>query len=189
MPFIVQDLIAENPTVVVTTPDELVRDALKRMIEHDFSQLPAVDKENRPLGMVTSESILRALTGFGVNLDQLRVEHAIVRTDTYRGDADLFELLNRLRDTYAVLIVDGDGRLIGIVTNYDTSEFFRRRAEDIMLVEDIETMLKDYIQVAFTNESGEVNEDDLEEAVHRITDTGKVTREKFEKALIHYLTL
>jgi len=189
MPFIAQDLIAENPIVVVTTPGEFVHDALQRMVEHDFSQLPVIDDENRPLGMVTSESILRALTGFGVNLDDLRVEHAYVRADTYRGDADLFELLDRLRDTYAVLIVDGDGRLIGIVTNYDTADYFRRRSEDIMLIEDIETMVKDYIQVAFTNESGEVDESELEEAIQRISDNGEALREKFERALIHYLTL
>ena len=138
MPFIVKELIAENPTVVVTTPAESLRNALVRMIENDFSQLPVVDSGNRPLGLITSESILRSLKGFDTDLNKLKVEHAYISAETFRDDADLFELLDRLKDTYAVLIVDRNDHLKGIVTNYDTAEYFRRRAEDIMLVEDIE---------------------------------------------------
>ena len=140
MPFIVQELIEENPNVVSARLKEPVQTVLARMIEHDFSQIPIIDDERRPVGMITHESILRALNHFGVGLDKLLVEHARVRADMFRSDADLFELLDRLQATYAVLIVDGERRLTGIVTNYDTAEYFRRRAEDMMLVEDIETM-------------------------------------------------
>jgi CBS domain-containing protein len=189
MPFIVQDLIDENPNVIVARLKEPVQQALSRMIENDFSQLPIVDDEHRPVGMITSESILRALSNFGVGLDKLRVEHARVRADSFRSDADLFELLDRLQDTFAVLIVDGEGRLAGIVTNYDTAEYFRRRAEDMMLVEDIETMVKDYIQSLYQVEADQSNEEKLEEAVQRMTDSGQALRSKFERALIHYLTL
>ena len=189
MPYIVQELIEDNPTLVTASPDEPAQSALARMIEHDFSQLPIVIDENKPVGMITSESILRALNNFGVGLDRLRVEHARVKADEFRSDADLFELLNRLRDTYAVLIVDGERHLLGIVTYYDAAEYFRRRAEDMMHVEDIETTLKDYIQAAYTAGEDEIDEEKLDEAVQRITDSGQAQREKFERALIHYLTL
>ena len=56
------------------------------------------------------------------------------------------------------MIVDGDEKLIGIVTSYDSTEYFRRRAEDMMLVEDIESMVKDLVLAAFTDETGEVNQ-------------------------------
>lgn len=133
MPFIVQDLINDKPNLVTAHLKEPVRHALARMIEHDFSQLPIVDERNRPVGIITTESILRALNNFGVGLEKLRVEHARTRAETFRSDADLFELLDRLQSTYAVLIVDGEGQLTGIMTNYDTADYFRRRAEDMML--------------------------------------------------------
>jgi CBS domain-containing protein len=189
MPFIVQELIEDNPDLITTSPREPVQSALRRMIERDFSQLPIVDEANRPLGMITSESILRALSNFGIGLDKLLVEHARIKAYEFRDDADLFELLNRLRDTYAVLIVDGERRLKGIVTNYDTAEYFRRRAEDMMLVEDIEAMVREYIQASFATGEAEIDEQKLEEAVQKITDRGQALRTKFEHALAHYLTL
>jgi CBS domain-containing protein len=54
-----------------------------------------------------------------------------------------------LKNTYAVLIVNAEGSLIGIVTSYDTTEYFRRRVEDMMYVEDIESTLKDFIRAGF----------------------------------------
>lgn len=189
MPFIVQDLINDNLNLITAYLKEPMRLALARMIEHDFSQLPIVDEHNRPVGIITTESILRALNNFGVGLDKLQVEHARVRAETFRSDADLFELLDRLQTTYAVLIVDGEGQLTGIMTNFDTAEYFRRRAEDMMLVEDIETMVKDFIQSAYQTEASEANQKKLEEAVQKITDSGQAHRKKFETALIHYLTL
>ncbi len=95
--------------------------------------------------------------------------------------------LNDLMESYAVLIVDGEGKLTGIVTSADTTEYFRRRAEDMMLVEDIETLLKDMILSAFTDESGELDKDALNGTVKGITARGKDLRDKFEKALDHYL--
>lgn len=133
MSFIVQDLIEDNPNLVTVRLKDPVKLALARMIDNDFSQLPIVDEQFRPEGMVTAESILRALKNFGVGPDKLGVEHAKVKADEFRGDADLFELLDRLQATYDVLIVDGERRLMGIVTNYDTAAYFRRRAEDVTL--------------------------------------------------------
>ena len=187
MPFIVQDLIEDNPALVKTKLNEPVKVALARMIEHDFSQLPIVDQDDKPLGLVTAESILRAHISFDIGLDELRVEHARIKPELFRNDSDLFDLLDRLRDTYAVLIVDGNGKLTGIVTNFDTAEYFRRRAEDMMLVEDIESMLRDYIQIAFKDEQGELDESELAEAIQRIADSRQA--KKFEDALVHYLSL
>ncbi len=189
MPFIVQDLIEDNPNLVTVRRKDPVDLALARMIDNDFSQLPIVDEQFRPEGMITAESILRALKNFGVGLDKLCVEHAKVKVDEFRNDADLFELLDRLQATYAVLIVDGARTLKGIVTYYDTAEYFRRRAEDMMLVEDIETMVKDYIQAAYQMPNGEMDSEGLENAMRQMSDSGEALRSSFEGALKHYLSL
>jgi CBS domain-containing protein len=171
MTVTILELMKDKPKPIVAHLKEPIQDALFRMVEHDFSQLPIVNNDNQPEGMVTIESILRALNNFGVGLDKLCVEHArvpVTRFDTFRSDDDLRELLERLQAYFAVLIVDGDGRLTGIVTGYDIAQYFRRRAEDMMFVEDIETTIKDYIQVAYHGEGGVPDKDKLEEAVLQI---------------------
>ena len=132
MPFTVQQLIEGHQEPVKVTQHENAQRALELMIEYDFSQLPVVDENDTPLGIVTSDSILRALNNFGIPLNELQVSHAIVKVDLYNPDEDLFDLLDDLKNTYAVLIVNNEGTLHGIVTSYDTTEYFRRRAEDMM---------------------------------------------------------
>jgi CBS domain-containing protein len=189
MPYIVQEIINENPNPVWVKSTATVQEALAKMVEHDYSQLPIVDNFAKPIGMVTSDSILRAIDDFGIGLDKLYVEHASVKADPVRDDSDIFELLDKLREKTAVLIVDGEGSLKGIVTNYDAADYFRRRAEDIMLVEDIESTIKDYILVAYKDDEDEVDEERLSEAVQRVTGFRREHKDKFKHALKYYLNL
>ena len=127
--------------------------------------------------MVTDQLILRSLNNFGLTVDQLYVEDALVKAYMFRPEDDLFDVLHRLQDTYAVLIADGDGKLIGIVTDYDTNAYFQRRAEDMMLIEDIETMIRELTLSAFTDDSGDVDEEELKEAIK----AAKITKKRFER--------
>ena len=187
MPFTVQQLIQGHQEPVTVSLQDKAQKALELMIENDFSQLPVIDENEKPLGIVTSDSILRALNNFGVSLPELQVSHAIVKVDRYSPDEDLFDLLDDLKNSYTVLIVNNDGTLNGIVTSYDTTEYFRRRAEDLMYVEDIETTLKDFIRLAFANGTEEPDQKMLSTTVLEITDTD--LRKKFQNALNHYLNL
>lgn len=187
MPFTVQQLIEGRQEPVTVSPQDTVKKALELMIEHDFSQLPVVDESRKPIGIVTSDSILRALNNFGLPLAGLRVSHAMVKIHRkYSPDEDLFDLLDDLKNAYAVLIIDAEESLIGVVTSYDTTEYFRRRAEDMMFVEDIETTLKDFIRAAF-NVSDDADQQKLPAMIADMTDSD--LRKKFQGALNHYLSL
>lgn len=192
MPFTVQDLVEGSSDPITASPYELLNDALRKMSKNDFSQLPVANEELRPIGMLTYESILHAVHNFKVPLEELRVKDAmakIVEADEFRSDADLSELLERLGSKYAVLIVDGDRHLTGIITNYDTSEYFHRRAEDLMLIEDIETMLKEFIQATFTTSHEEVDVEALDRAAKEISDWRKSEWDRFNEALDEYFIL
>jgi CBS domain-containing protein len=170
MPFTAQDLIEDRSEPVSATLDNAVVDALELMIENDFSQLPVIDDENHPKGLITSDGILRGLSNFGVTIEKLSVRDVSERADTYSLDDNIFDLLEGLRLQPAVLIVDGEDRLVGIVTSYDTTVYFRRRAEDIMLVDDIESHLKDHINAAFTDRrSGELDQEALQAAIDEVS--------------------
>jgi CBS domain-containing protein len=183
MPFTVQDLIEDKPNPITVNRTDTAQTALERMIEGDFSQLPVVAEDNKVEGIVTSDSIIRALKHFDLTIKEMHVVNAVQSVNTFTSEDDLFELLDYLKDSYAVVVVDNNGRITGIVTNYDTTEYFRRRGEDIMLVEDIESMLKEYILVCFQSENGETDESALENAIDEITPSDAKFRKDFKKAL------
>ena len=187
MPYPIQNLIEGRSEPICVRSEDNARKALSLMIEYDYSQLPVIDESGRPLGMVTHESILRALSNFGVSIEELSVRDAIVRASTYNPEEDLFEMLDRLRDTNSILVVDGERRLIGIVTTYDSTEFFRRRAEDMMHVEDIETMLKELLLNQFLTEDDGTDHERLRIAIENITSSFQDLKKKYKKALTVYL--
>jgi hypothetical protein len=173
MPFLVQNLIAQRPAATTVRRNDPVSEALNLMVEHEFSQLPVVDLDNRPMGMVTYEGILRGIRNFGARLEDLHVRDVMTSASLFNLEDDLFELLEHLKRTYAVLIVDASEQLAGIVTSYDSTEYFRSRAENLMHVEDIEYMVKEFIRVAYTNEAGEIDAAKLAQAVSKVTPQDK----------------
>ena len=99
MPFTVQQLIEGHQETVTVTPEEKAQRALELMIENDFSQLPVVNENNKPLGIVTSDSILRALNNFGIPLNELKVSHAIVKVDRYNLDRAIYSTYSMISKT------------------------------------------------------------------------------------------
>jgi CBS domain-containing protein len=142
MASIVKNLMPESQTLVAAREEMTIQDALELMVEHDFSQLPVIDDDFKLKGLITSDSILRTVSYFKSTLDKIKVSHAIDIVKTCREDDELSELLNGLKDASAIPVVDKSGKLIAIVTNYDTAEYYRQRAEDMMLAEEIETSLR-----------------------------------------------
>ena len=188
MPFIIQNLIPETQKLVTIAENGSGKEALSLMIENDFSQLPVIDKSNTLKGMVTSDSILKAVSYLKVIPDRLKISHAINKAKSCRIDDDLSAILTGLRDINAIPIVDKQNKLKAIITSYDTAEYFRSRAEDIMLAEDIETTLKDIIESSHRDDTGQVDEQALNHTIQAITpSTGKTLKKKFKSALLSYI--
>lgn len=192
MPYEVHDLIGDRPEPVRVLREDSLAAALAKMVAHDYSQLPVVagDEDKTPVGLVTSDSILRALDNFGVTTRQLRVRDALIpQPPTFPRDADLFEVLQDLQTSSAVLIVDAAGQLADIVTTYDTTAYFRRQAEDIMYLREIEAYLKKYIQAAFTTAAGEPDAAQVAAAAAEVQTSESAQLKRFKKAVQRYLEL
>ena len=206
MPYQVQQIIEGKGTPVCVTKDEPVSKALSLMIEHDFSQLPVISKQTNlanveidaPEGMITYEGILRGVRNFKARIEDLKVRDVMVSAPVYSADDDLFDILDLMKDTNAVLVTEDiyglGSALVGIVTSYDTAEYFRKRTEDLMRVEDIELMIKEFIKSAYMDENGELNLSSLNAVAGRITayvnKNGEVQKEKTfdELTLSEYIT-
>lgn len=138
----------ERPLCVVRgTP---VIEALRLMVEHDYSQLPVVDEEGDLVGIVSEQSFTRTYFHLNdqVSMLNLAVEYFQVEACTLTPDRTLFDVIDRLKKEYAVVITE-DRKPVGIVTNYDIAHFFRDISEGLILIEDIEVTLRGFIKHAF----------------------------------------
>lgn len=180
----ISHLTYDQPALISISPNASLQEAVELMITHDFSQLPIVE-DGKPYGnpatFVTSTSIARALRSLGTPLKDLRVRHATVAARTVSIDEDLFSKMDDLLDAYAVLVLHPDGSIAGIVTNYDTTQYFRRRAEDMLLVEDIETTLKDHVRSAFGGDENNP-EGSLQMAINALSSFVDTIRDDCAKA-------
>jgi CBS domain-containing protein len=165
MPYSVEQIIQNPADLTCVQIDEPIIHALDLMIRHNFSQLPILDADGRLLGMVTYESIMRATRSFNVKLESLCVRDALVKAPTHYQDDDLFDLLDDLKNTNAVIITDPNEHPVGIVTSFDTTDFLRDRTEDSMRLEEVELTIKDFIKSAYRNEKGETDKEKLNQAI------------------------
>jgi CBS domain-containing protein len=153
MPFLVARLLEDHVTLCCIKANQTIREALHLMIQHDYSQLPVIDDAGELAGLVSSEEISRRLyhARDPISWLDLTVDHCWVTAVSFGSDQDIFEALNRLKDIYAIVIVD-NGRPTGILTNYDLAHFFDDLTGDMLIVEDIETSLRELVMSVHTTE-------------------------------------
>lgn len=186
MPYQVGQLIEGQGPLVCVSREDSIAYALSLMIEHDFSQLPVInhhDDLDDPEGMVTYEGILRGIRNFDLKIDELKVRDVMVDASIYYSDDDLFDILDKLKETNAVLVLNRDfPEIEGIVTSYDATEYFRNRTEDLMRVEDIEVIIKDLIKEGYTSWNykldDELDEAKLDQAVKLVSNRGQNAKPK-----------
>src|SRR5215207_7075313 len=146
MPYQIEQLLEGKGPLVWVKKDDTIRYALLLMLEHDYSQLPVLNPDpdyDAVEGMVTYEAIIRGIRNFNLSIDALKVQDVMGRAFVCNGDDDLFDILDRLKITNAAIVFNQDVlRVGGIITTYDTTEYFRTRTEDLMRVKEVETALK-----------------------------------------------
>lgn len=154
MPYQVEQLLEGKRPLVWVTKDDTVKHALMLMLEHDYSQLPVFNKNSEfddAEGMITYEGIIRGIRNFNLSIDALCVRDVMGKIFVCNEDDDLFDILDRLKDTNAALVMHKDLPIVkGIITSYDTTEYFRVRTEDLMRVEEVESTVRALIQEAYT---------------------------------------
>ncbi|HYT41968.1 MAG TPA: DUF4268 domain-containing protein [Methylomirabilota bacterium] len=145
-------LLPDKPTCI--REDKLVREALQLIVSKDFSQLPVVDARGKLTGIISEQSIVRKynLINGSVSLLDLTVDHCQTSPVILPPSEDLFKALDLLKNVYAIIIVD-NGEPLGILTDYDTTHFFRDIAGGLLLVEDIEVTLRKFIESALPEDN------------------------------------
>ncbi len=120
------DSIASRPVITVSI-DDPVRKAVTLMDRYGFSQLPVLDREGRIVGTILESSILRALSERGVSVLDEPVANVMEEPLPIVRRGESLDTVVRLLDKHpAVLVVEEDGRLYGIVTKIDVLRSFAR---------------------------------------------------------------
>lgn len=147
MLFKVSNLIENHLKLAIVKKNTVINDALAIMLMNDFSQLPVVDDEGRLIGVFSEETFVS--TSYNINtklpLKDLTVDNCMATPVIVTPEDDIFKALDLLQSSYAVVVVK-DGKPIGILTNYDTGHFFREISEGLIYIEDIEVLLRQYIE-------------------------------------------
>ena len=126
--MLAQGVMARN--VVTLKADTSVTKAQKVMLSHHFRRIPVVDDTGRPIGLITQRRLYQVMPKAGTPLVwQMRylLSHTtvgdVMRTDVLKvHPLDTLEKVVALAQKSRVgtaLVVDDDGKLVGIVSTND----------------------------------------------------------------------
>ena len=113
--------------VVVGLPATSVHEAARLLREHHVGALVVIDSRDRsrPKGIVTDRDMVVGVLAMGVDPDKLTVADIMTQDIvTVNSDDDVFETIRMMRakGVRRVVVVDGKGALVGIVSLDDLLE-------------------------------------------------------------------
>jgi CBS domain-containing protein len=132
--LLVRDLMTPKPIAV--SPDTRLVDALEIMDTRRFRHLPVVDADHRVLGVVTLRDLLRIAWQSAADGDKNAWREYTVAAelrpdpDTVEPHATAASAARRILRTKrsCLPVVDGDGKLVGILTEADFLRLVVREA-------------------------------------------------------------
>jgi len=110
-----------NPIVVTVGPDNRLRDAAKRMTEHNVGAAVVMDTEGSGPGIITERDLLRA-NGLGQDIDTERVrDHLSARVIYAYADWSLEQAAAEMAHGHFrhVIVLDTGGQAVGILSMRD----------------------------------------------------------------------
>lgn len=117
----VREIMSENPACC--GPDASVRDAARLMVEHDCGEIPVVDGQRTPVGVITDRDIACRAVAEGRDgntpvREVMSTPAVTVSPDTSVEDCCRVMEENQIR---RVPVVDGNGGCCGMVAQADVA--------------------------------------------------------------------
>lgn len=120
--------------VATASADETVRAAADRMAEHNVGTLVVVDDASRPLGIVTDRDLVTRGVAARLDPDATPIEEVMSRPPRSVEESTPIEQALRTMKGARVrrlIIVGGEGRLVGLVSLDDVMELLVEEVESI----------------------------------------------------------
>lgn len=115
----IQSVMTANPTCC--TPETTLREAAQLMRDKDCGEIPVVDAQRRPLGVITDRDIAVRAVAQGVDTAASVSEYMTSPATTVTEDSSLSQVADVMEDQQIrrVLVVDARGVVTGIVAQAD----------------------------------------------------------------------
>lgn len=154
MLFPIEQLLEKREPPLIIYKESTVQEALRLMLMNNYSQLPVVNKEGDLIGLISESTIANTYFYIGASLSllEITVDNCMTSPKTISPDSDIFDALNLLDDVYAVVVVKNQ-KPVGILTDYDTTHFFRDLSEGLIIIEDIEVTLRKYMEAVLSTDN------------------------------------
>jgi cystathionine beta-synthase len=124
-----RDLIARKHTehaTVTAKPDDTLAQALGRMKLYDVSQLPVLDAEGRPVGILDESDVLLRVFADRGRFSEPVSEAMTAKLQTLPPSAGIEELLPIFARDHVAIVSDGE-RFYGLITRIDLLNHLRRQ--------------------------------------------------------------
>ena len=133
-----RDVMTKDPASC--TPSDTVAKVAGIMKQHDVGSVPVVESDKRLVGIVTDRDIVVKVVAGGRSADQATVKDAMTPNPaSCREDDDLDQAMKLMKERQVrrMPIVDGSGRLTGIIAQADVATRVNKDAKTGELVEAI----------------------------------------------------
>jgi len=123
----VQDVLGGRRGEVITArKGDKVEAVVKKMKDHDISQMPVVDADGRAIGMIHEYDLLQFLIEGKHRLSEVVEPLVQPLQGVVQADTPVGHLRHIFNDDNVAVVKDGD-RITGIVTKIDLIEFLGER--------------------------------------------------------------
>jgi CBS domain-containing protein len=136
-----------TPKVETATADATLHQTLVIMDRFGYSQVPIV-RDGKPIALLTEVDVRRAL--LAGRQDRPIIELASPLPRLLEPEAPLSDVLGALQEEDSLLIINGSGQLMGIITYWDVLKL----ARPFLMVAEIELLLREAVNQAYTTAYG-----------------------------------
>lgn len=119
--------------VHTATRSERAKEAARRMHQYKVGSLVIVDLESKPIGILTDRDLAMKCVGEGLGGD-VRIDEVMTRpVSTVHEDTPIDQALRHMAadKVRRMVVVDGLGRLVGLLALDDVLDLLVEEAEDI----------------------------------------------------------
>ncbi len=135
-------LDAAKRTPLTINNDAPLRDAISKMLLNNYSQLPVVSGPKSCIGYISWETIGKNLVTGSVDADAMVKDYVNREIALIRDDTPLLKAIKKIYEHDFVVVVNGSKDICGLVTTYDISSTFLEITEPFLLLEQIETKIR-----------------------------------------------
>lgn len=121
----VREIMQRNITCISET--EEIKTAAKKLMKGETNHLPVINKEGRLVGIVTTYDISKAVVKMGIENKVSSIMSRKVITTSPGEAVDIAAMKLEKHNISALPVIDGEGKLIGLLSAIDLGKLFGKR--------------------------------------------------------------